>query len=306
MPYCFDIGGTNIRFGMPEANGDVPVISSVPTPTHSLARFVEAIADLIDQQGRGRHNSIAISLTGVVHPETNKVRVANIPAINGVDIASELTKKTGLPAVVANDADCLALAEARVGVAKGAGNVFAIVLGTGVGGGLVLGGNLVVGRNGATGEWGHGPVVDPTANGIVKSIGQFECGCGQVGCLDTVGGARGLERIHRSLHGANLASEQIVNMWLDGDINANKTIVVWSEMLAGPLAMIVNLLGPDVVPVGGGLSNASELIALLDEKVRKRCLFPAEQPLVIPARFTKNAGLVGAAQLDIPSIKGVA
>jgi len=306
MPYCFDIGGTNIRFGMPEANGDVPVIASVPTPTHSLARFVEVIADLIDQQGRGRHNSIAISLTGVVHPETNKVRVANIPTINGVDIASELTKKTGLPAVVANDADCLALAEARVGVAKGAGNVFAIVLGTGVGGGLVLGGNLVVGRNGATGEWGHGPVVDPTASGIVKSIGRFECGCGQVGCLDTVGGARGLERIHRSLHGANLASEQIVNMWLDGDINANKTIVVWSEMLAGPLAMIVNLLGPDVVPVGGGLSNASELIALLDEKVRKRCLFPAEQPLVIPARFTKNAGLVGAAQLDIPSIKGVA
>jgi len=306
MPYCYDIGGTNIRFGMPEVDGDVPVLASVATPTDSLVDFVAAIEELIQTHGEGLHQSIAISLTGVVHPKTKKARVANIPAIDGIDIAAELTKKTGLPAVVANDADCLALAEARVGIAKGARNVFAIVLGTGVGGGVVAEGQIVSGSNGAAGEWGHGPVVDPTAGGIVPSIGYFECGCGQVGCLDTVGGARGIEKIHKAICGEISKSEDIVAAWLASNANASKTIDVWSEMLAGPLSMIVNLLGPDVVPVGGGLSNAPELVSLLDQKVRKRLLFPTEQKLVMPAQYARNAGLVGAAHLEVPSFKGVA
>lgn len=306
MPYCFDIGGTNIRFGMPEGNGNVPVIASVATPTESLADFVDAIQNLIRAHGNGLHNSIAISLTGVVHPKTQNVRVANIPALDGVDIGQEITKQLGMPAVVANDADCLALAEARVGVAKGAKNVFAIVLGTGVGGGIVVDGHIVSGCNGAAGEWGHGPVVDPTAGGKVSSVGLFDCGCGQSGCLDTVGGARGLEKLHRTMCGKNATSEQIVAEWLAGEQNANTTIDVWSDILAGPLAMVVNLLGPEVVPVGGGLSNVAELISLLDVKVRKRILFPIDHMLVVPAKFATNAGLVGAAQLDVPSLRGVA
>ncbi|MFT6658772.1 ROK family protein [Maritalea sp.] len=304
MPFCFDIGGTNIRFGMPEADGDVPVIASVATPTHSLSQFVDAIDMLIREHGNNRHQSIAISLTGVVHPKTRKVRVANIPAIDATDIAQELTKKIGLPAVVANDADCLALAEARLGIAKTAMNVFAIVLGTGVGGGIVVDGNIIVGENGAAGEWGHGPVVDPTANGLVSPLGYFECGCGQAGCLDTVGGARGIERIHQALSDEVLNCEAIVAAWHAGNSVAAKTIDVWSEMLAGPLSMIVNLLGPEIVPVGGGLSNAAELISLLDFKVRKRTLFSNGQALIMPAKFARNAGLVGAALLDSPTLRG--
>ncbi|MCZ4271536.1 ROK family protein [Maritalea porphyrae] len=306
MPYCFDIGGTNIRFGMPEANGNVPVIASVATPTKSLAHFVEAIENLIQTHGKTRHNSIAISLTGVVHPKTQKVRVANIPAIDGVNISHEITKRLGLPTVVANDADCLALAEARVGVAKGAKNVFAIVLGTGVGGGVVADGHIVAGSNGAAGEWGHGPVVDPTAGGKIPSVGYFECGCGQVGCLDTVGGARGMEKLHKALCGKTLKSEEISAAWIMGEPDACTTIDIWSQILSGPLAMIVNLLGPEIVPVGGGLANAVELISLLDAKVRERVLFPTDQALVVPATFAKSAGLVGAAQLDVASFKGVA
>ncbi|MGJ8527853.1 ROK family protein [Maritalea sp.] len=306
MPYCFDIGGTNIRFGMPERDGNVPVIASVATPTNSLAAFVDAVAKLIETHGNGRHQSIAISLTGVVHPETHKVRVANIPAIDGTDIAFELTKKTGLPAIVANDADCLALAEAKVGIAKNARNLFAIVLGTGVGGGIVIDGQIVSGSNGAAGEFGHGPVVDPTAAGTIQSIGHFKCGCGQIGCLDTVGGARGLEKIHTKLTGEVSSSEEIVKAWLSGDDAASKTVDVWSEILAGPIAMLVNFLGPEIIPVGGGLANAGALIALLDQKVRNRTLFPQEHALIVPAQFSKNAGLVGAAHLVAPQIQGVA
>jgi len=306
MSYCFDIGGTNLRFGMPEENGEVPIITTVPTPTDSLEDFVGAIDELIRTRGKGKHNSIAISLTGVVHPKTNRVRVANIPGIDGVDIVQELVNKTGLPAVVANDADCLALAEASVGVAKDANNVFAIVLGTGVGGGIVVDGKIISGHNGAAGEWGHGPVVDPTACGKVLSIGHFKCGCGQTGCLDTVGGARGIEKIHDALSGEAIGSEAIIAAWRDGLPEATKSIEVWSEIIAGPLAMIINVLGPEIVPVGGGLARAVDLIALLDVKVRERVLFPEEHALVVPAMHTANAGLVGAAHLEVPLIRGIA
>jgi len=306
MPYCFDIGGTNIRFGMPVSGGDVPVIAALATPAHSLPDFVEAVSKLIRENGDGVQDNIAISLTGVVHPQTNKVRVANVPAINGVDIASELLKKTGLPTVVANDADCLALAEAKVGVAQGLRNVFALVLGTGVGGGIVVDGQIIAGANGAAGELGHGPVVDPTANGKTKSLGYFDCGCGQKGCLDTVGGARGLEKIHEKIWGEQMRSDQIVIAAGRGDNACTATIDIWSEMVAGPLAMVVNVLGPELVPVGGGLANAPELIEVLDAKVRTRILFPTDKPLLVPAKFAMNAGLVGAAHLTAPQIRGVA
>ena len=140
----------------------------------------------------------------------------------------------------------------------------------------------------------------------IQPVGDFDCGCGQVGCLDTVGGARGMEKLHKALCGKTLKSEEIATAWLMGEPDASTTIDIWSQILSGPLAMIVNLLGPEIVPVGGGLANAVELISLLDAKVRERVLFPTDQALVVPATFAKNAGLVGAAQLDVASFKGVA
>ena len=119
------------------------------------------------------------------------------------------------------------------------------------------------------------------------------------GCVDTVGGARGMERLHRHLHGSALASTAIVEAWLAGDPAAERTIEVQIDLLAAPLAMVVNVVGADVVPVGGGLGRITEFVARLDREVRKRILRRTERPIVVPGTIVPEAGLVGAALLAL-------
>jgi N-acetylglucosamine kinase len=174
--------------------------------------------------------------------------------------------------------------------------VFGIILGSGVGGGLVAEGRLVRGAGGIGGEWGHGPVA-PSHLADGTAVPRFPCGCGQQGCADSFGSARGLERLHAALAGAALDSRAIVGGWRDGVPAASRSIAAWLEMSSGPLAMAVNLTGASVVPVGGGLSNAPDLVAALDAAVRTRILRRTAAPLLIPSRLAETAGLVGAAML---------
>jgi N-acetylglucosamine kinase len=276
MIACFDIGGTAIRHAA--FDGRLGAVRSVPTPVDDFAVFTRALATLIDGA-----ESVAISLAGVVDPQDGRIQCANIPCLHGRTAAADLQAALGLPVWIANDADCFALAEARAGAGRGHANVFGIILGTGVGGGLVLDGRLIAGA----GEWGHGPVATP----------RFACGCGQTGCLDTVGGARGMERLHAHLHGQQQASTAIVAAWLAGDADAARTIDLYVDLLAGPLAMLVNTLGATVLPVGGGLSNCAQLIALLDEAVRARILRRTEAPLLVPGQSGNESALLGAAWL---------
>ena len=199
----------------------------------------------------------------------------------------ELAAATGLPVLVLNDADCFALAEARQGAGRGNGTVFGVILGSGVGGGLVVQDRVLTGAGGYAGEWGHGPVI--------RGDYAFACGCGQVGCVDTVGGARGLERLHARLHKAIAGSEEIVASWQAGEAAAGETMALWRELIAGPLAMVVNMVGADIVPVGGGLSQAPGLVGYLDEAVRVRILRRTSAPLVVPAVCGADPGLLGAA-----------
>jgi N-acetylglucosamine kinase len=276
MIACFDIGGSAIRYA--PFDGRLGAVQSVPTPTHDFAAFCHALATLTDGA-----EGVAIALAGVVDPHDSRIQCANIPCLHGRVAAFDLAAALGLPVRIANDADCFALAEAREGAGRGHANVFGIILGTGVGGGLVLDGRLIPGA----GEWGHGPVATP----------RFACGCGQAGCLDTVGGARGMERLHGHLHGQQLASTAIVAAWLAGDDDAARTIDLYVDLLAGPLAMLVNTLGATVLPVGGGLSNCVPLIALLDRAVRARILRMTDTPLLVPAQSGAESALLGAAWL---------
>lgn len=282
MILAFDIGGSRIRAAVWGGAG-LHALGEVATPAGRTDDFVAAIKGFAVRNVKG----IAISIAGVVDPVTGVGKVANIPAIDGLALGPELERATGLPVLVLNDADCFALAEALRGAGRSVGSVFGVILGSGVGGGLVIGGCVVTGAGGYAGEWGHGPVI--------RGAHAFACGCGQVGCVDTVGGARGLERLHLARTGDAGSAEAIVAAWIAGEAEAGGTMALWRELVAGPLAMAVNLVGADVVPVGGGLSRAAGLVRYLDEAVRVRILRRTAGPLLVPAECGADAGLLGAA-----------
>lgn len=285
MILAFDIGGSRIKAAA--WDGGLRPLGEVVTPLGDKAAFTRAVAGFVT----GRERGIAISIAGVVDPSTGVGKVANIPAIDGLRLGPELQAATGLPVQVLNDADCFALAEAEQGAGRGHGTVFGVILGSGVGGGLVINGHLVTGAGGYAGEWGHGPVI--------RGEFAFQCGCGQVGCIDTVGSARGLERLHRKRTAELLGSEAIIAGWMAGEAEAGETMALWRELVAGPLAMVVNVIGADVVPVGGGLSRAPGLVRYLDEAVRVRILRRPKTPLLVPAECGPDAGLLGAAMAGV-------
>lgn len=275
MILAFDIGGSRIK----AARGGV-VLGEVATPLQDAQAFVAALHGFL----RGDEHGIAISIAGVVDPDTGRIKVANIPCMDGRTLALELQAALGLPVVVLNDADCFALAEISAGAARGHRNVFALILGSGVGGGLVIDGRLVQGEGGYAGEWGHGPVI---RNPV------FACGCGQKGCLETVGSARGIERLHHHLTGQTIGSVEVIRRWRSGE--SSPAVNLWIDLVSGQLAMVLNVVGASIVPVGGGLSNDRALIAALDRAVRARILRKVDRPLVVVATTGADAGLIGAA-----------
>jgi N-acetylglucosamine kinase len=285
MILALDIGGSRIRAAA--WDGVLRPLGEVATPAGDKAAFMAAVAKFVTRRERG----IAISIAGVVDPASGVGKVANIPAIDGLALGPEVEAATGLPVKVLNDADCFALAEATQGAGRGRGSVFGVILGSGVGGGLVIDGRVVTGAGGFAGEWGHGPVI--------RGEFAFQCGCGQVGCVDTVGSARGLERLHRKRTAKLLRSETIIAGWMAGEAEAGETMAHWRDLVAGPFAMVLNVLGADVVPVGGGLSRAPGLVGYLDEAVRVRLLRRTKAPLLVPAECGADAGLLGAAMAGV-------
>jgi len=298
---CFDIGGSAIKCAGAAEDGQVGPLRRVPTPTSDFAAFVAAMTALIASSGAAPQG-VAISIAGVIDPADGRIKCANIPCIDGRTLAADLEDAFKLPVWIANDADCFALAEAQAGAGRGHANVFGLILGTGVGGGLVIDGRLIGGPGGFAGEWGHGPVAALSAGTPPQAIPRLACGCGQTGCLDTVGGARGLERLHLALHGASLDSRQVIDAWQAGDANAARTIDCFIDLLAGPLAMLVNTIGASVLPVGGGLANSAPLIARLDQAVRGAILRKTTRPIIVPGQSGAEPGLIGAAWLGLAKV----
>jgi len=285
MILCFDIGGSRIKAAM-AVGGIVQPLGYAPTPDDDFAAFLRVLGGFVE--GRDFWG-VAIAIAGVVDPASGALKVANIPCADGKALAAEVQAALNLPCVVVNDADAFVLAEIKAGAAVGHRNVFGVILGTGVGGGLVVDGKLVTGPGGFAGEWGHGPVVD-------RSLApHFRCGCGISGCIDTVGGARGIERLHQHVHGVAASSESILTAWKAAEPMASQTVDLWAALMAPPLAMILNTVGASIVPVGGGLANVPELVARLDAEVRRMILRAGDAPLVVPAKSGVEPGLIGAA-----------
>lgn len=297
MIACFDIGGSAIKAAAARSVSDIATIGSRPTPLHDFDAFAGVLEALMAEGGVPARSPVSVSIAGVVDPADGRIKIANIPCLDGRPLAHDLSQKLGRAVTVANDADCFALAEAIEGAGRGHRVVFGVILGTGVGGGLVIEGKPLQGAGGYAGEWGHGPVAATLAGDPPAEIPRFSCGCGLKGCVDAVGGARGLEKLHRHLHGLERSSKEIVEGFESGEEKASRTVEVLIDVLASPLALVVNVVGADIVPVGGGLSNSRLLIERLDRAVRARILRKTTVPLVVQAQCRIEPGLIGAAIL---------
>ncbi|WFU08327.1 ROK family protein [Rhizobium sp. CB3090] len=298
MIVSFDIGGSAIKGGIAYSMTDITPLARRPTPKYDFGAFVAALRAVIAEAGE-KPDCISFSIAGVVDPDTQALICANIPCIDGRRLAAELETELGYPVLIANDADCFAMAEAMSGAGRCHRIVFGAILGTGVGGGLVADGRLVNAAGGFAGEWGHGPIIASFAGHPPAVIPAYPCGCGQMGCVDTIGGARGVERLHKTLHGLEFSSEEIIGQWLDGDAKAERTIDILVDLVASPLALTINITGATIVPVGGGLSNVEPLLARLDAAVRSRILRKFDRPLVVPSECKVEPGLIGAALLGL-------
>jgi len=290
MTTCFDIGGSFIRHGTLQADGSVAESGRVPTPGQSWPIFVDAIANCAGTDP----GPISISLAGAFDDRTGLADVANIPCLHRRNVKADLEAALQRTVLITNDANAFALAEAVDGTGRGKAVVFGIILGTGVGGGLVVNGQLVKGFGGIAGEWGHGPIVDPSAGGMLEGLEPYQCGCGLTGCVDAACSARGMEKIHMSLHGKARSSKEITAAWHAGDADATRTIDAFATLLSRALSVLVNTLGPDVIPVSGGLSGDEILLQLIDRKTRALVLANYPEPLIIKGHFAENGGLHGA------------
>ncbi|OOG74427.1 N-acetylglucosamine kinase [Sinorhizobium sp. A49] len=298
MIVCFDIGGSAIKGAIVHSRDRIFPLPRRATPLNNFRQFVQVLESVLDEAG-GHPECVAISITGVIDPETRRIKCANIPCIDDRELVAELERELHLPVKIANDADCFALAEAGAGAGRGHRIVFGAILGTGVGGGLVVGGELINADGGFAGEWGHGPALAAEAGEPPVAIPAYACGCGQKRCVDTVGGARGLERLHDTIHGKTLSSHEIIEAWLKGDTEAKRTVEILVDLVSSPLAVVINTTGATIVPVGGGLSNVEPLLEEIDKAVRSRILRQFKRPLVVRGGCQVEPGLIGAALLGL-------
>jgi N-acetylglucosamine kinase len=295
LQICADVGGSFVDIAIVSDEAEVLHRARSPTPIDDWDAFVALF-----REAQGRHGpllpaaaAVSISLAGLIDGATGAIISANIRCLHGRALARDLEAALGRPVLINNDADCFVLAETRLGVARGHTRVFGIVLGTGVGGGLVHDGRLVTSPEGVGGEWGHGPVVTKARNDPAETP-YFQCGCGQWGCLDTVGAARGIERLHRYLHGLDLDSSSITGAWERDDPQAAETMALYLDIVSGALAALLNTYRASIVPVGGGLAGSRRLVRELDAHVRQRMLRPPAAPLIVGTALGGRAGLLGA------------
>jgi fructokinase len=239
-----DLGGTKIEAIALEGGREV-FRKRIAAPRGSYEATVSAVASLVGEIGEG---SVGIGIPGALSRVTGLVKNANSTWLIGKPLKSDLEKALQREVRLENDANCFALSEATDGAGQGAAVVFGVILGTGVGGGIVVRGRLLAGPNAIAGEWGHNPLPAPTPQDLPLA----PCYCGRKGCIETYLSGPGLSRDHEQATGRRLAAEEIVFL---GDA----ALARYEERLARALASVINLLDPDVIVLGGGMSNAARL-----------------------------------------------
>ena len=257
MRIGIDLGGTKIEGIALAADGRELARVRVATPAGDYGATVAAVADMVAglERAAGPAHSVGVGIPGTVSPATGLVKNANSTWIIGKALDRDLAAALGRPVRLANDANCFAVSEAVDGAAAGAHVVFGVILGTGAGGGIVIDGRPLTGANAIAGEWGHNPLPWPTD---AERPGP-RCYCGKHGCIETFVSGRGLEHDFRAASSIDLAAKSIVERASDEDPEAKTALTRYEDRLARALAGVVNILDPDVIVLGGGMSNVDRL-----------------------------------------------
>lgn len=291
-----DLGGTKIEAAAVAADGAAVARERVPTPAGDYVATVRAVAALVAglEARFGAVPGVGVGVPGSPSPETGLIRNANSTCLIGRPLRRDLEDATGRRVRLENDANCLALSEAVDGAGAGQRVVFAVILGTGCGAGLAIDSRVVTGRNGVAGEFGHNPLPRPEGP---EEVPGPACWCGRRGCLETYVSGTGLANRHRDATGKSLNSEAIVAAARAGESAAKRSLELYVGRLARGLGAVVNLLDPDVIVLGGGVSNVAEALDLLGEKVRPHVFSDVFDTPVRPALHGDSSGVRGAAWL---------
>ena len=291
-----DLGGTKIEAVLLDANDSVLTRDRAATPQDDYAGTLQAVADLVDRMERATGVMAAaagIGTPGSLSPVSGMMRNANSICLNGQPLDTGLSDALQRPIRLANDANCFALAEATQGAGRGASTVFGVIVGTGVGGGIVVDGKILPGRNLIGGEWGHNPLPSPKAD---ETPGP-KCYCGRYGCIEAWCSGPALAADHAAEAGMQIPPKEIVMLAAAGDMGAQDSLDRHQDRLARALAGVVNIVDPDVIVLGGGLSNMAHLAANLPGAMEPFVFSDSFQTPILKNEMGDSAGVFGAAWL---------
>lgn len=290
-----DIGGTKIEIIALDNDGCELLRRRIPTPQGDYMATLMAVAGLVEatETELGRRGTVGVGIPGAESLVSGLVKNANSTCLIGKPLRRDLQALLQREVRLMNDANCFALSEAVDGAGAGADIVFGIILGTGVGGGIVVRGQALTGRNAIAGEWGHNPLPLPTAEDLPLP----NCYCGRSGCIETYLSGPALGADHAARHGDVLAPAEIDRRAAAGDVTCEATLARYEARLARSLAGVINLLDPDVIVVGGGLSNLQRLYANVPRLWTRWAFSDHVATRLLPPLHGDSSGVRGAAWL---------
>ena len=292
LRFGIDLGGTKTEGVILDGAGREAFRERVPTDPASYETVVAGIERLYRRMARESDDAphtLGLATPGAVSPRTGLLKNSNTTCLNGTPIAREVRTRLGRELAIENDANCFALAEALHGAGRGERVVFGVIMGTGCGGGIVIDGKVHGGRQSIAGEWGH-MSIDPAGPA---------CYCGARGCVETFISGSGLESCYAVRFGQPRTADAIVAGWRAGDARAAAVMDDFFARFGQALANLIAVLDPDVVVLGGGLSNVDELYTRGVEEVRRRVFSDSLETPIVKHRLGDSAGVIGAALVGV-------
>lgn len=295
MRIGIDLGGTKIEALAIGGDGVELLRYRVDTPRDDYPGTIGAMAALVRriEAETGRTGTVGAGIPGTVSSRTGLVKNANSVWLNGRPLQVDLGEELGREVRVANDANCLAVSEATDGAAAGRAVVFGVILGTGCGGGLALHGQVHAGANGVAGEWGHNPL--PWAHG--DELPGPECYCGKRGCMEMWVSGTGFARDYADVTGNVLTAREIMAACDAGEASAQAAVDRYEDRLGRGLAHLINVLDPDVLVFGGGMSKVERIYRNLPRRIEQYVFGREAETPLLPAQYGDSSGVRGAAWL---------